>query len=160
MKGLLKMFCPQESTVAIYEPTEKEKKTARDNKDRIGEKLEEYRKLDDAAKDFYRTYEPSIQIEQVGNKIFVRLGDQEFIAEYCTDIQITELGSPPCSEYHILVYNEYVSVNCASNAVIVANMVSGRIVEFTCNRHAVDITYAALQMAHRDAVGMLTPLKT
>lgn len=152
MKNLLKMFQPDKTSVSIDNPTEKEKKTSYVAGDRVDEKLKKYQKLDDAAKEFYHTYEPNVQIEHVGNKTFVRLGDQEFIAEYCTDIQVKDLGEAPSASYYSQAYGgESINIYCASNATITANMVSGRTVDFICNRHAVEVVYAALQTAHREA---------
>lgn len=145
-------FKPRNPSVRVTNATNDESDLAKTRVNRVEKALEEFDRLDNEAKEFYRDFEPPIEIEKIGSKTFVRLGDAEFIAEYCSDISVKSTGKEPdCTTYYDSS-RESIYTNCATHAIIEAHMVSGRTIEFWVNRHALEATYAALQKAHREAI--------
>lgn len=125
----------------------------------IKETIFDFKTDDEAAKEYYKTWEPPIKIEKVGKRTFIKMGDVEFCANYCSNIQVKNVGSPPeyshylSHEWSIYKASSYsMCLTSACNAVITATMVSGKEVNFSVNRHALDIVLEALREAWKEAL--------
>lgn len=120
---------------------------------RVEAAMNEFTRLDNEAREYHRTHKPPVKVENINNRTFVTLGDQEFIAEYCTDIYVSCLGAAPeAIFYEGPTVMESCSIYGARTAEITVALVSGRKINFTCNRHALEATLIALRKAHREAL--------
>lgn len=154
---IINRFQAKESETTIDNPTSEEQVTATSNDrryDRTMKSLKEFESLDNAAYEYYRTFTPVFNIKKVGNKTFISMYGQEFIAEYCSSISVLRIGNPPNSRVINEVYApSEIVVTCASQAVVIVTYGSGKTVEFTCNRHVVDAVYHELLSAYRKVMG-------
>ncbi len=157
--SILDLFKPNEPEKFISRASEEEVRTVKDNTPKengVKKALDRFRALDDEAAEFYRTFEPPVKTEKTGNRTFIKLGDQEFIAEFVTDINVDSLGGGPSASAHHDSFPYHRNTNvmvCGPVAACVsANLVSGKQVKFYCNRHAVDAVYMALRDAWLSAL--------
>lgn len=151
-RDVMNLFGSKKSTVEISDATIEEIQTASLN--RVESSLEEYRLLDEQARIHYKTYQPNIRIEVIGERGFVSIGDVEFCANFVVDIMVSNVGSAPHADYFLRAYITDNSIICAAATpgVVTVRFASGHSKRIFCNRHAIDIVFDAVKTAQKDVL--------
>lgn len=147
---MFSMFKKASDTVFDY-LSDDEKQTANDtNINRVQESLDQMIKYDEENREMAKEWRLNYSEEIVNGRRFIRIGDVDFCVEYVSDISVSEVGSPPCNDSYFssLGGGVIVSIKAATNSKITVTLISGRSIDFECNRHCTEIMLQTI----RDAI--------
>lgn len=148
-------FCKKKAEVEKVTDLNTEEATQAMKANRVDDALNRLIELDEQEREDLKGFIANVQVSEIKGKTKIALGDQWFFADYCLGVKVKDIGNAPkVDNYFASFGHSSCSITGATQAVVAAEMASGKVVAFYCSRHIVDEVYSALNEAYLKSIGL------